>query len=184
MKLESLFVTLVIAALWVALFDFNHYVFKFTEVTAITSLIFIPSGYKVAVVCVFGGRSWLGLFLGSLITGFLFLSHFSYVDIFIFSVLSATLPFVALKLSGYVYPLNPKLSNLTVKHIILIGLIFATLNGCFHITYRYHGLFLRNGNEIHEILSMMVGDLLGILITILIVARLSRLKIARNFLNK
>ena len=184
MKFQSVFITVIVAFLWVIFYYFNHIIFRFTETTVITSLIFIPSGYKLAVVSVFRLRSWLGLFLGSLTTGFLFLNKFSFEDVMVFSFLSATLPFVALKLSGYIRPLRCDLSNLDIWHISIMGFTYAALNGIFHVCYRYHVLFLRDVHEVQELLAMMVGDILGILIAMLIVARLSKLKAVRNFLYK
>ncbi len=184
MKLQSVFITVIVAFLWVVLYWLNHTIFRFTEITAITSLVFIPSGYKIAVVSVFRLRSWLGLFLGSLTTGFLFLNKFSFEDVVVFSFLSATLPFVALKLSEYIRPLRWDLSNLDVWHISIMGFTYTALNGIFHVCYRYHVLFFRDVHEVQELLAMMVGDILGILIAMLIVARLSKLKAVKNFLYK
>ena len=171
MRLQTLALTGVVALLWVLLYSLNH-------------IIFIPSGYKIAVVSLFRMRVWLGLFLGAIITGYLFLNGFPWIDIVFFSFLSATLPYIAFELGRYCVPLNRDLSNLGLRHITLIGLIYATLNGCFHLTYRYHGLFLRNGTEVHEILSMMVGDIAGILITMLLLSRLSKSRLFKSLPNK
>ena len=176
--------TLFIAAVWVLLYYFNHTIFKFTEVTQLTSLIFIPSGFKIAVTAILRMRAWLGLFLGSILTGYLFLKNFSAFDVIVFSILSASLPFVALKLSEYFLPLKRDLSNLKIKHILLMGFIYAALNGVFHVGYRYHVLFVRDVHEMHELLSMMVGDVLGILIMMQLIAQLSRLSMVQNFLKK
>ena len=184
MKSHILFITVVVAFFWVLLYCLNHIIFRFTELTPITSLIFIPSGYKIAVVSVFRIRAWLGLFLGALITGYLFLNGFSWIDIVTFSFFSSTLPLIAFKLGEYWISLKSDLSNLRIKHVVLISLIYAVLNGYFHVTYRYRDLFMRNGIETHEILSMMVGDILGILIAMLILSKLSKFQAIKNYLNK
>ena len=173
-----------IAALWVLLYYLNHTLFRFTEVTQLTSLIFIPSGFKIAVTAILRTRAWLGLFLGSILTGYLFLKNFSAFDVVVFSMLSATLPFLALRLSEYFLPLKRDLSNLKIKHILLMGLIYAALNGAFHVGYRYHVLFVRDVNEMRELLSMMAGDVLGILISMLLIAKLSRLGVVQSLLKK
>lgn len=183
MKFQDLIFTLGIAIIWVLLYYGNHTLFRFTEVTSITNLIFIPSGYKIIVATVFRWRGWVGLFIGSLMTGYLFLDTFSSIDIVVFSFLSATLPLLALKLTEYCIPLKHDLSNLDIKHILLLGFSYGTMNGLFHISYRYHVLFLRDAYKIHEIFSMMVGDVLGILITMLIIARLTKLDMVQNFLK-
>lgn len=184
MKFQGFLITLLIAALWVLLYIFNHHLFRFTEVTQLTSLIFIPSGFKIAVTAILRVRAWLGLFLGSLFTGVVFLKNFSLMDVTVFSILSASLPFIALKLSEYFLPLKRDLSNMKVKHIFLIGFIYAFLNGLFHVSYRHQVLFLRETYEIRELLSMMVGDVLGILISMLLIAKLSKLNVFQKFLKE
>lgn len=184
MKYQDFFITLLIAVLWVLLYKFNHTLFKFTEVTPLTSLIFIPSGFKIAVTTIFRMRAWLGLFLGSISTGYLFLNHFSPIDITIFSFLSASLTFVALKLCEYFLPLKRDLSNISINHIILMGLIYGLLNSFFHVGYRYHVLYVRDAHEIQEFIDMFVGDVLGILIVMLIIAKLSKFDMVQNFLKK
>ncbi len=183
MKYQDFFITLLIAVFWVLLYKFNHTLFKFTEVTPLTSLIFIPSGFKIAVTTIFRMRAWLGLFLGALSTGYLFLNHFAPTDVVIFSLLSASLPLVTLKLCEYFLPLKRDLTNMGVKHITLMGLIYGVLNSVFHVGYRYHVLFVRDAHEIQEFIDMFVGDVLGILIMMLIIAKLSRLNVVQHFLK-
>ncbi len=177
-------ITLLILVLWVLLYALNHTLFRFTELTQLTSLIFIPSGFKIAVAAILRGRAWLGLFLGSLITGFVFLRDFSALDVMVLSILSASIPFAALKLGEFVLPLKQDLSNLAVKHILIIGFIYATLNGLFHISYHHQIVLIREAEEIRELLAMIVGDILGILIAMLMIARLSKFDIVQNFLKK
>lgn len=183
MNAKDIYIDFIIGVLWIALYSINHWIFKFTEISSITSLIFVPSGYKIGVASVFRMRGFLGLFLGSLATGFIFLKSFNIVDIAVFSVLSATLPFMALKIMEYLIPLKRDLSNLSIKHILLVGMIYAGLNGVFHIGYEHHDLFLRDAHELNELFCMMTGDILGILLFMLLVSRFTQSSYLKKILT-
>lgn len=172
-----------IGFLWVILYSINHELFKITEITPYISLIFIPGGFKIACASTFRERSILGIFLGSLITGFLFLKNFSLVDVAIFSIFSATLPYASLKITEQLLSMKADLSNLCMKRIMVLGLTYAILNGFFHVTYRYHVLFLRDPHEIHEFFCMMAGDVFGILLFMVILSRATKYLLARKRLN-
>ncbi len=166
--------TSVIGFLWIGLYSLNHILFKMTEITPYISLIFIPSGFKIACASIFRERSILGIFLGSLITGFLFLKKFSMVDVVIFSCFSATLPFMAFMITEQLLPTKTDLSNLCIKRIALLSVVYAVFNGFFHIAYRYHVLFLRDPHKTYEFLAMALGDILGILVFMLLVAKATK----------
>jgi len=180
MNLNQLIISIAIALLWVIFYSINHILFRLTEVSAITSLIFIPSRFKVASASIYRMRAIPGLFLGALITGFLFLKEFSWLDIIVFSSLSASLPYVALKLVEWRFPLKNDLSNLSPKHVMYLSVIYAILNGLFHICYRYHALFLRDAHEIYELLSMVLGDILGIVLFMYLISKITRFLIAKR----
>ncbi len=167
----SLYLTIALSVIWVALYSLNHWLFQFTEITPWVSLVFIPSGFKVACAAIYRWRSILGLFLGSFVTGFLFLKNFSLVDVAMFSLFSATLPYTALRLSEKILFFENDLSNLSIRRISLLALIYALLNGFFHVAYCYHVLFLRDVHAVKALLSMMLGDVLGVFLFMWMVAR-------------
>lgn len=174
MILKNGLLTGAIALLWLIFYSANHELFKFAEISSWISLIFIPSGFKIAAVAIFRSRALLGLFIGSLMTGFFFLNDFLFVDLAVFSLFSSTLPYVALKITEMFFFIKPCLSNLSLRHVLSLGVIYGLLNGMFHVGYRYHALFIRDVHKLHEFLSMMVGDILGILIFMYLVSRLTR----------
>ena len=166
-----LHLTGVIALLWVVLYSINHTLLKVAEITPYVSLIFIPSGFKIACASIFRERSILGIFLGSLVTGFLFLKSFSLIDLESFSFLSAILPFIALLITEKILTIRTDLSNLCKKRIVLLSVIYAVLNGFFHVTYRYHVLFLRDAHKLYEFFAMAIGDILGVFLFMWMVAK-------------
>ena len=164
MKLNYLATTLAIALIWAVLYSLNHYLFKITEVTPWASLIFIPSGFKMACVAIYRLRSVLGLFLGSIMTGYIFLGDFSFVDVAMFSVFSSLLPFATLVIVERFLPIHASLVNLSIEHILSFAVVYSILNGFFHTAYRYHVLFFRDVHGIKAFISMAVGDFFGILL--------------------
>ena len=171
---NDLLATLAIALLWIVLYAANRVLFSFAEVAPWVSLIFLPSGYKMACAAVLRSRSIPGLFIGSVATGFIFLKDFSTVDVLMFSLFSSTLPFVALRVTERIRPLDEDLSNFSLQHVSLLALIYAGLNGVFHFGYRYHVMFFRDVHHFSQLLSMMAGDILGILLFMWLVGRVTR----------
>ncbi len=174
MDLDDLLNTIAIALLWIFLYTCNHTLLAFTNISAWVSLLFIPSGFKAASAFILRSRAIPGLFIGSLATGFLFLKDFSTPDVLMFSLFSATLPYVALRLVEYLRPLQFNLSDFSLQHIALYSLCYAFLNSVFHFGYRYHILFLRDVHQLKAWLGMMVGDILGILFFMYFLAKTVR----------
>jgi hypothetical protein len=131
----------------------------------------------MACAVIFRSRAIPGLFIGSVATGFLFLNDFSSFDVLIFAFLSATLPYAALLLTERLRPFDKGLTNFSLQHASTMGLCYALLNATFHFAYRYQDLFLRDIHQFKALLAMMVGDILGILCFMYLLAW-----VTRNFL--
>ena len=59
---------MVIAFIWIALFEFNETLFAGAQLSPITNLLFSPALLRPLAVLLFGGAGVLGLFLGALVT--------------------------------------------------------------------------------------------------------------------
>lgn len=185
MKFNYFYTNIGVAIIWIILYVLNFTLFKLAYLNVLTSLIFIPSGFKIACILIFRERAILGLFLGALITGFLFLKNIMPIHILSLAAFSAIVPFFTLKIFEIIdTPFEASLSNLSDRHIIPLSLIYATLNGLLHIGYRFHYLTLDQPKELKELAVMMLGDILGIFLFMWLIAKLSRLSWIQSFLKK
>lgn len=92
MKFNYFYTNIGVATIWIILYVLNFTLFKLAYLNVLTSLIFIPSGFKIACILIFRERAILGLFLGALTTGFLFLTEIKWVHIVALSFFQQSFP--------------------------------------------------------------------------------------------
>lgn len=171
MKLNFVSLTGIIALLWIATYTLNKILFSFTAISFYISLIFIPTGFKVACVTIYRWRAILGILIGSVITGLLFVKELVWGDILMFALFSACLPFLALKIMESITQLKPSLENISVKFILGLSVVYAFLNSLFHVSYQNNRFCLRHPEDLPHFFSMAIGDILGTLLFMVLIAK-------------
>ena len=173
---------LVIAISWLVLYTFNYYVFAPLEYKSHISFIFLPAGLRIAFATIFRIEATIGLFLGSLLTGYLFLEGQYRSDMLVFALLSTFSPIAAVYTVNLFTNIGKQCQNLTIYSATAISIVYASYCAFFHNFY----VFIKYDLSLEEFLAdfsaMFFGDLSGAFIFLTILAML-RKKIIKYFLN-
>ena len=68
-------------------------------------------------------------------------------------------------------------------HVAILGLVYAILNGVFHVGFHSQAIFFREAHHVKKMLLMMIEDILGILLFMYLLAR-STPYLSTHFKNK
>lgn len=173
-KFKLFSITLTIFA-WVLTYFFNQYFLEFFSTSTFCSYIFIPSGIRVAAILLLGFDGSVGIFLGSLITGIIFLTNVDIKNILFLSSLSAFIPYFVTAVIKFQFKILDDLSNLKLLHIIISSIIYGFINSLTHNFYIHY--YINEGNSMwRNCLSMFIGDVIGIIFVLLAVAYFFKLK--------
>ena len=167
LKQYKLHLTIIIA--WLVMYAFNYAIFNPLIYKSHISFIFLPAGIRIIFATIYRKEAWIGLFLGAIITGFLFLESNLQPYVLLFSAMSATSPILAVYSVNAVTPLGGQLEYLDIKKVIAISVMYGIYCGIFHnlTTFYLFGLSLQT--FITDSFAMFIGDMTGsfILLTIL-----------------
>ena len=114
-----------VAGLWVLLFEINGWMFGAWATSAFANWIFLPAALRLVAVLICGWRGVLGLLIGALITNWLMQAP--WVQAVALSVLSATGPWVAVRLATDHLKLPTDLHGLRFSHLLLFAALFVGL---------------------------------------------------------
>jgi hypothetical protein len=148
------------------------------------SLLFLPAGYKIVLACLLKWQCFLGLFIGSIITGFTYLDNNLTQHIWFFSLFSAFSPILTVTIIDYFFNLGLKLSKINLQKMILIAALYAFICTALHNTYL---LILGEISLIEyqqDSLAMFIGDITGamLFLSILSYYRFPLIKLANRYL--
>lgn len=150
----------VIAVLWVLLFQLNAWIFSGAFATTYVSWIFLPAALRMIAVMVGDWAGALGLFFGALITNFLAVD-IDIITSLILASLSALGPVCAVYLCTRWLHLPNNLLGLQRTHL----LVFATAGAIFNV-FPHNMYFYLSGladSAWEGVLPMLVGDIVGTL---------------------
>ena len=155
---------LLISTIWISLYIFNGIFNNIIFYSSYIAIIFLPAGFKITIACLLGIRVFFGLFIGALVTAYLFLTKDMLHHAPIFAFLSALSPVITILLVKKFVPLGKKLEKLNIYTVLLIALIHSIINSFMHNTY----LLLTDNINLEKFQSdtlfMFTGDLLGSII--------------------
>ena len=162
-------IALLLSITWLLFYKFNNYAFQFFAHSDRAHWIFLPAGLRVLAVLIFEEVGVLGLIAGAFWT----LPYKQTSDLAYNMVLagtSALAPLFAILLFGYLYSIKPNLSGLRGRHIIVMSVIAALANTALvNLTLVSFGRF---HHDITQLLTIFVGDVLGVLILLGITAQI------------
>lgn len=157
---------LVSGLLWIILWLFNQQVMAFTHVTGGINLIYLPAGFRLLIVLVFGFWGALGIFIADPILYHIEFGSAGLGDMIMTAAISGFVPWVVVRLFFRLSRLKYSLLELRPLHLPMLALAVSAFtplafNILFALTGRHDaGEFLRNYT------AMATGDFLGCLIVI------------------
>jgi len=169
---------------WIAFFSLNEALTSLLPYKDYIALIFLPAGFQIVLACLLRWQCFLGLFIGSIITGLIYLNESNNHHLWIFSFFSAFIPIIVVLVIDYLCNLGFELSEINLQKIILIAVLYALLSSLMHNSYL---LWLGEISLIEyqqDSLAMFIGDITGALIflTVLSCYRVPLIKIAYKYL--
>jgi len=165
-----------VALLWVALYQFNAWLFDEIHLTGFISWIFLPAAIRMLSVMIGGWTGALGLFVGALLTN-LNLLMFEPLNAVVIAALSALGPLVAVYLCTRWLRLPNDLAGLQRSQLLVFAVAGAVFNVFPHNLYFY--LTGLSYDAWSGILPMFVGDLAGTLIVLYLASFSIRLVLKR-----
>jgi hypothetical protein len=152
-----------VAITFVLFFMLNQWAFQAFHVTETNSWVFLPAGLRLFFVLVYRWAALPGIFLGSFLAALLNTPNESYVFDASLALASTLNPLIALliveRTSQY---LTLSLENINLRVIMSLAIVQA-----FFCTTLHHLIFIIFDKSLqvyllHNLISMFVGDLIGI----------------------
>lgn len=151
-----------VAIAWMLLYWLNEWLFESVAVSQHISWVFLPAALRMLAVLLTGWVGVLGLFVGSLITGFYSIDHASVGQVIALAGVSALAPMLALIVVGRALRLHRNLQGFNVSQLLILSLV------CAGLTAGLHGLNLVMSEIVpsffQAFVPLFVGDLAGTLI--------------------
>lgn len=169
-----------IAISFVLFFMLNQWAFQAFHVTESISWIFLPAGLRLFFVLVYRWSALPGIFLGSFVAALINTPNESYVFDASLALASTLNPLIALliveRTSQY---LTLSLENINLRVIMSLAIVQA-----FFCTTLHHLIFIAFDKSIqayllHDLISMFVGDLIGITLMMIGLTLLFKLVLLR-----
>ena len=168
---------------WIAFFSLNEALTSLLPYKDYIALIFLPAGFQIVLACLLRWQCFLGLFIGSIITGLIYLNESNNHHLWIFSFFSAFIPIIVVLVIDYLCNLGFELSEINLQKIILVAVLYALLSSAMHNIY----LLLLGEISLYQYqqdsLAMFIGDITGALIflTVLSYYRIPLIIIANKY---
>lgn len=179
---KNLKLHLFIAISWFLLYSINFYLLAPLEYKTHITFIFLPAGFRIAAATIFRMEAAIGLFLGSLLTGYFYIKGEYRDDIVIFSVISTLTPIAAVYSVNLFKNIGKQCEHLTFNTAIAIAIIYAFYCAFFHNFYLYQKYSLTTIDFSTDFIAMFVGDLSGAFIFLAVLAS-QRKRIIHYFMN-
>ena len=182
LKYKNYRLHLVIAISWLILYTFNYYVLAPLEYKSHISFIFLPAGLRIAFATIFRLEATIGLFLGSLLTGYFFLEGQYRSELLVFAMLSTFSPIAAVYTVNLFTNIGKQCENLTIYSAMAISIVYGSYCAFFHNFYVFIKYDLSHQEFLTDFLTMFFGDLSGAFIFLTILAS-QRQKIIKYFMD-
>lgn len=151
---------LIWSAVWVA----NKYLMAATHLAPGIDLVFLPAGFRLLLVIVFGVWGAIGICLADPLMFLIEFGHGSPVEMAVNALISGFVPWLAVKAFCRVAGIEGSLQQLKPIHLPLLAL---TVSIAAPLAFNLHFLFngrAEAGQFLHNFTGMAVGDFLGCLI--------------------
>ena len=151
-------------ALWSVIWIANKYLMAGTHVAPGIDLIFLPAGFRLLIVIVFGVWGALGIFLADPLMFMLEFEQGSFREVLINALISGFAPYFTVMAFCRLAGIRGSLTQLKPIHLPLLALAVSFVTP---LLFNLH--FLVEGRTqpqafLHNFTAMMTGDFLGCLI--------------------
>ena len=135
-------------------------------------LVHIPSGFKLLFVLLAGWTGALGVAVATLVACIVYRFPLEYLLGLQLAVMSGLAPFISRRIVIDIYAMNEDLISISVKQLVILGLLFALLNSGLHQAVLYwNGV---SQNFLDGFLVSFIGDITGTYIVFLLLKLLSK----------
>lgn len=168
LKHESLLLDIALvvtsALIWSAVWLANKYIMAGTNVAPGIDLVFLPAGFRLLLVVVFGFWGALGIFLAD---PFLFLVEFqqgSLFEVLVNALISGFAPYLTVRAFCRIAGIQGSLAQFRPIHLPLLALAVSVVTP---LLFNLHFLLIgrtQPADFLHNFTAMMTGDFLGCLL--------------------
>jgi hypothetical protein len=161
--LQAIVVSGAIALTWLTVFKVNMWLFSHLALTEYIHWIFLPAGFRLIAVLLFGLRGALGLMLGAYLT----LSGGSTDDLsheILLSVSSGLAPLLAVMFCQRLFTIRNDLAGLNAWHVIVLSVSCAVTNSVV-LSSLLWAIDTQQADFI-AIMAIFVGDVIGAAVVI------------------
>lgn len=170
--LAMIFFVMSVAAIWIALFQLNTWLFSDAKVSGYISWVFLPAAIRMLAVMIGGWAGAFGLFVGALVTNIAFIEY-EPLNVVTLAALSSVGPLLAAYLCTRWLRLPNDLSGLNRSQLLVFAVAGAVFNVFPHNMYFY--LTGVSSDAWSGVVPMFVGDLVGTLVVLYLASFLIRL---------
>ena len=134
--------------------------------------VHLPSGFQFLLVLIAGWVGALGVGIASLIAAILFTFPNQFALGFELAFINGLAPLLARVLFVKNFGVKDDLSDITMRQIVLMGIVFACLNSSLNqlVLYWNQEAF----DFVDGVLAMLIGDMTGTLLIILLLRQMAR----------
>lgn len=148
-----------IAGAWVFLYILNDWLFDHVAVSQYASWVFLPAALRMLAVLLCGWTGVLGLFIGSLVTGYYTHDLGDPSMVIVLAGFSALAPMVAYLLCARCFGLRADLQGLSAMQLIALSVTVALVGSVMH---NLHFAAIGATPAFSEtFVTMFAGDLIG-----------------------
>lgn len=174
-QIETAFLIFLAAVLYWLGYEFQGWLFQFTEHVSGVNWFYLPAGLRVVFVLVAGLNGAWGIFAATIVINLLHMEDMNGTVLLLTAVASGFGAWFALLLMRWRGQIDADLMVLTSSVLIQYALIYALLNAVFHQVVWW--AFQRDGASfIVDVWPMFVGDVLGALFFLYALKGLLKLK--------
>lgn len=150
--------------IWSAVWLANMYLMASTKVTPGIDLIFLPAGFRLLIVIVFGFWGALGIFLADPLMFMLEFGHGSAREVLVNALISGFAPYLTVRAFSHAAGIGGTLSQLRPIHLPVLALAVSLVTP---LLFNLH--YIAGGREpaaafLHNFTAMAAGDFAGCLI--------------------
>jgi len=163
---------------WVALYQFNAWLFDAFSFSQRVSWIFLPAAIRMLAVLCAGWVGALGIFAASVITATFSDAAYDVPTMFLLGALSGLSPVLALLVGAKALNIKTNLEGLKAGQLIGLSVLVAASASVLHsVGFFWVGLSV---GVAENLLPMFVGDLIGTLLMLYLARLLIKLWITQH----
>lgn len=156
---------------WIFFFALSEIINTFSHFKDYIVIFFLPAGFIITLACIFKWECFLGIFIGAIITGLIYLNgnhichHLCY-----FAIFTALSPIIAFLTVNSVTKLGSNLNEINLSTVIIIVFLFSLLSSLLHNGYLLMQRAINLMEFQRDIIIMFTGDFIGAMIFFTILA--------------